>query len=97
MTLTEQFKRIEDDILLVLSKHESLTQSELYSLRGDQLKNISEYGWSFAIDNLEKRHEIECYAPHLMGNLQWQLKNPERRAFIKEVEEFTSKKLFHDL
>lgn len=97
MTLTQQLRRIENDILLILSKHDSLTQEELYKLRGNQLKSISEYGWSFALENLERRHEVESYVVLPNPNYKWKLKNPERKSYIKEVEEFTSKKVSNDM
>ena len=59
MTLTESIKEIEDDIIKVLTENQpiDLSQDELYA--HTHLKNKAEFGWSFAIEKLEKKKLIK--------------------------------------
>lgn len=53
-TLTEQLKKIQDDVLVVLKeKGKPMTQDELF--KNTHLEHMSWYGWSFALDKLEKQ------------------------------------------
>ncbi len=57
-TLTDQLKRIEDDIIIVLKETKKpLTQEQLYEK--SKLENMSYFGWTFALQNLEKKKLIE--------------------------------------
>lgn len=57
-TLTEQLQLIQDDIIRVLEeKGKPMTQDELFE--NTHLKHMSWYGWSFALDKLEKQKLIK--------------------------------------
>jgi len=73
-TITKALKRIEDDILQVLSEAngESLTQDQLF--QRTHLVHTAEYGWTFALENLEKQKKIEVTGYDLEGYLKYQLR-----------------------
>lgn len=57
-TLTEQLQLIQDDIVQVLKeKGKAMTQDELF--KNTHLEHMSWYGWSFALDKLEKQKLIK--------------------------------------
>lgn len=57
-TLTEQLKKIQDDIIVVLNeKNKPMTQYELFN--NTHLEHMSYFGWSFALDKLEKQKLIK--------------------------------------
>ncbi len=58
-TLTQVLQLIQDDILSVLkdNKGKAMTQDQLFKKR--KLMNYSEYGWSFALEKLEKKNLIK--------------------------------------
>jgi len=58
-TLTEQLRKIENDITRVLSENsnKAMTQDQLFDKT--HLENMSYYGWSFALSNLEKAGKIK--------------------------------------
>lgn len=88
--LTRQLDRIGKDILEVLKDSpKPLTQTQLHAL--SKLKNISENGWSFALDKLERNHLVEFVDPYF-----WKLKDPERKAYLNTVEQLTSTRLDSD-
>ena len=65
--LTAQIKKIEDDILNVLKESgKPMTHGQLF--KNSKLINTSEYGWGFALDNLDKQKKIK-----MDGNDQWTL------------------------
>lgn len=72
-SLTEVLKKIERDIVQVLSEAqgEALTQEQLF-LR-THLLHTAEYGWSFAIENLEKAKKIKVVGTIYKGELLYQL------------------------
>lgn len=95
-TLTETLDKIGADILhhLSLSKV-PLSQWELYerSELGVVKKGagLSEYGWSFALEKLERKHLIEFVGPK-----NWKLKDTERQNYINEIESMVKTKVYPD-
>lgn len=87
--LNIQLERIEADIMNVLTTAPIIgakfTQDELYA---HSKLSLSSYGWSFALDRLEAKHEIEFVDP-----CHWRLKNYEEKAYLKIIEEYTSTKV----
>jgi hypothetical protein len=73
-TLTESLELIGSDIVQVLkdNSNKPMTQDELFANR--KLMNYSEYGWSFAIDRLEKKKVITIDHSDKKGNLYYKLK-----------------------
>ncbi len=66
-TVTEQLFKIQKDIMYCLHEaNKPMTQDELHE--GKKLKNMSYYGWSFALDNLEKEGYIT-----MVGFNNWQI------------------------
>lgn len=57
MKINEVLLKIEKDIMYTLmDSNEPLTQLELHLK--SELRNTSSYGWSFALDNLERKGHI---------------------------------------
>lgn len=94
-SLSEVLDRIGEDILRVLATaKEPMTQCKIYSLR--TLKNYSEDGWSYALDKLERNHQVETVCPDDNGALYWKLKDPFRKHYIEQLQEFTKTKIYPD-
>lgn len=57
-TITETLELIGQDIVQVLKDNgnKPMTQDQLFAKR--KLMNYSEYGWSFALENLVKKKQI---------------------------------------
>lgn len=56
-SISLQLKKIEDDIVLVLTESgEAMTQHQLFAK--SKLQNMSYFGWPFALDKLEKKGKI---------------------------------------
>lgn len=67
VTITEQLYRIQKDIMYNLAEaNEPMTQDELHLVT--KLKNISWYGWPFALDNLEREGYIT-----MTGRNSWEM------------------------
>jgi hypothetical protein len=95
-TLTDQLNKIGKDILMHLANSkEALTEDELYkrsNLSPEKTgAGLSRFGWGFALDKLERSHEIEFVDPQ-----HWRLKNPERKAYLNNVNELTNTKVRPD-
>lgn len=72
LTIRQALKKIEDDIVQVLTESkEPLTQDQLFAKT--KLQNTSEYGWSFALENLEKENKIKVAGVIYKGILQYKL------------------------
>lgn len=72
-TLTEQLKKIENDILTVLNENgnQPMTQDQLFAKT--HLVHMAEYGWSFALNNLEKQRKIEVVGTIYKGELLYKI------------------------
>lgn len=59
-TLTETLKKIEEDIIRVLSSSNvPLSIEEIFAKRSKLLNNYSDYGWMVAIDDLVEAGKVE--------------------------------------
>jgi len=88
--LTKQLIRIGLDIVDVMEnnpKNTVWTQHELY-LESKLKKHISETGWSYALDRLERAHIVRFVDPYY-----WILTPKEEILYLNAVEEFTDTKI----
>lgn len=95
-TLTDQLNKIGKDILLhLVNSNVPLTEDQLYKRSDLGVEKtgvgLSRFGWGFALEMLEKKHEIEFVDP-----MHWQLKNPERKAYLNNVTELVQTKVRPD-
>lgn len=91
-TIVEQLDRIGEDILQVLTKHKTpMTVHQLHILRDKEKCDLSSYGWSFALDRLEKKHLVEFVPPYF-----WKLKDQSRTMYMHEVEQLCNKRVTPD-
>lgn len=72
-TLTQQLKKIADDIVTVLKENgnKPMTQDQLF--KKTHLEHMSEYGWSFALTDLERAKVIKDVGVIYNGEIQYQL------------------------
>ena len=72
-TISQQLRKIENDILTVLGENPTLkmTQDDLF--KKSKLRFMAEFGWSFALDNLEKANKIKVVGHIYNGELQYQI------------------------
>jgi hypothetical protein len=70
-TLTDSLNLIGQDIVQVLKDNgnKPMTQDEFFA--GRKLMNYSEFGWSFAIENLEKKKLIKVSGYKKNGDLKY--------------------------
>ncbi len=75
--LTDVINGIKRDILEVFAKNnnEPLTQGELYKKRDATLRFTSEFGWSFALEKLEKEKLICMSGTIYNGEILYKLTN----------------------
>lgn len=67
MSINTQLQKIQKDIMYRLAEaNMPMTQDELH--KATELKNMSWYGWPFALDNLEKEGYIT-----MIGRNSWQM------------------------
>ncbi len=98
--LTIQLEKIENDIIEVLEGNKNANNGQLFPITAEslhkktKLKNISFYGWSFAIENLEKKGLIESVDTrdiHLGYKLTDTLtreEHQEREKYEDEIESY---------
>jgi len=91
-TIVEQLDRIGEDILRVLAEEKTpMTVFQLHVLRDKEKCDLSSYGWSFALDRLERKHLVEFVSP-----CHWQLKDQSRTMYIRELEDLLDKRITPD-
>lgn len=91
-TIVEQLDRIGEDILQVLAKEKvPMTCFQLHVARNKEKCNLSSYGWSYALDRLERKHLVEFVPP-----CHWQLKDQSRTMYMRTVEEFFNERVTPD-
>lgn len=94
-TISETLNRIGADILKhLLESKKPLTQYELYQrseISSYSKPGLSEFGWGFALEKLERKHLIE-----MIDDDRWQLKNGDRTMYLKTIEEMTGTKVYPD-
>ena len=71
-TISQQLRKIENDILTVLKENPKLKMTQVDLFKKTKLRNMAEYGWSFALDNLEKANKIKVVGHIYNGELQYQ-------------------------